>query len=352
MSAAEKNGGLRILISRLSHIGDCILTIPMLNALRAHFPQAFITWVVQKPTDQLLSGQLALDELVIVPAGFLKSPGELSKLRRRLRGLRFDVAIDPQALTKSAVVSRLSGARQRISFTRGVARELAPLLNNDLVEPTQEHVVDRQLELLKPLGVNTARTDFTIPANDITREFIDSFISQTHLGCDYAVINPGAGWGSRRWSSERFGRVAKVLGERHRIPTVVTWAGSEEKQWASDIAAYAGGHAMVAPPTSLLQLAELLRRARIFVGCDTGPMHLAVAVDVPCVVLHGTTRPSQSGPYGDKHQAVQAFYQGGSSRSRRSASNDAMRAIEVDDVCAACLKVLQSANTSKLSQIA
>ncbi len=308
----------------------------MLSAIRAAYKSAFIAWIVERPTDQLLAHHHALDELIVAPRGWMKSPLAIWKLRRQLKALRFDVAIDPQSLTKSAVLAWISGATLRIGFRPGVGRELAPWLNNCSIEPAKPHVVDRQLELLKPLGIREPGVTFDMPHDAVAAETIDHFIRTAHLGCGFAVINPGAGWESRLWPSDRFGSVARHLGHERGLPSVVTWAGEREREWARRIVAHSGGHALLAPPTTLVELSALLRRAKMFVGCDTGPMHLAVAIGTRCVVLHGTTRPEISGPYGPDHITIQAYYQSGTSRQRRRASNDAMRAIQVEQVCAAC----------------
>ncbi len=331
----------RILISRLSHIGDCVLTMPLLSALRAHYKHAVIAWVVEPPTDQLLRKHESLDHLIVAPRGWMKSPKAIWQLRQQMRQHKFDVAIDPQSLTKSAVLAWLSGAKTRIGFARGAGRELAPILNNQLVKPSQPHVVDRQLELLRPLGIRRPSVKFQLPRDDRARRQIDDFIYRSHLGCGFAVINPGAGWRSRLWPPERFGAVAKHLGQTRSLPSVVAWAGDEERGWAEQIVARSGGHALLAPPTTLLELASLLRIARLYVGSDTGPMHIAVAAGTDSVVLHGTTRPEISGPYGPQHIAIQEYYQAGTSRERRSAGNEAMRAIQVESVCEACDRILE-----------
>ena len=169
---------------------------------------------------------------------------------------------------------------------------------------------------------------------------IDTLIRNTHLTGGYAVLNPGAGWDSKTWPARRFGQLARQLGEHLNLPSVVAWAGEREKRWAVEIVERAGGNAWLAPSTSLVQLATLLRKARLCVAGDTGPLHLAAAVGTPCVGLHGTTRPERSGAYGLEHQHVQAFYQSGTSRQRRRAPNLAMQAIDVPMVLAACERLL------------
>lgn len=331
----------RILISRLSAIGDCILTMPVACALRQRFPNALLAWVAEPGAAKLLRGHECLDELIVVKKGWLKSPSHVWKLRRRLRRLRPDISIDPQGLTKSSIVAYISGAKRRIGFAKPRGRELSPWLNNELHQPTKTHLVDCQLELLQSLDVTAPTVRFGLPRDAAAIEAMATYLNTIDRTSDFAVINTGAGWYSRVWPAERYGAIARHLGEKHGLPTVVVWAGARERAWAHETVELSGGHATLAPPTSLGELAELLRRARLYIGSDTGPMHLAVAVDTPCVALFGTTRPQDSGPYGSQHVCVQEYYQAGTCRQRRSASNDAMRAIRVETVRESCDRVLR-----------
>jgi ADP-heptose:LPS heptosyltransferase len=154
MEVVTVNNGLKILITRLSHIGVCVATLPVACAIRNALPDARIGWVVQSPTHQLLENHPAIDELFVVPSGFLKSPREVVELRKQLRAFRPDVSVDPQSLSKSSLVAWLSGARRRIGLERPLGREVAPLLNNTRVQAKAFHIVDRSLELLKPLGIS------------------------------------------------------------------------------------------------------------------------------------------------------------------------------------------------------
>ena len=122
----------------------------------------------------------------------------------------------------------------------------------------------------------------------------------------------------------------------------MTWAGDEELAMASAITSLAKWAVELAPKTNLRQLAALSARAMFFLGCDTGPMHLAAAMNTPCLGLYGPTRPGDSGAYGETHVHLQARYQSGTSRERRSANNDAMREISVSDVCQGIDKMLSN----------
>ena len=373
------HGSPNILVTRLSHLGDCIQTVPMLNALRDLFPSARITWIVEPLGARVLQGLPSLDELIIIPKRALSAPGAVWRWRDRLRSAAFDIAIDPQGLTKSAILGWLAGAPTRIGFARADGRELSSWLNNVLVRRTADNVVDRYLELLQPLGFTSRAARFGLHVTQQDRNWADEFVTHgipsAHrpLAFDakrtpsmsdrlatgpallqlvetvsarqstggFAVLNTGAGWPSRMWETDRFAKVAQFLALDWNLASVIAWAGPAERAAAERIVNQSGGAAILAPPTSLAELAALLQRAWLYVGTDSGPLHLAVAMGTKCVSLHGTTLAAKSGPYGAGHAAVQAYYQQGSSFRRRRAANEAMRAISVEMVCAACDYVLR-----------
>ena len=332
---------LRILITRLSAIGDCILTLPVLNALRDHFPDAFLAWVVESTSAPLLEGHASLDQLIVAKRNWLKRPSELWKLRREMRRLDFDITIDPQSLTKSSLLAKLSGAKRRIGFTGEDGRELSQWLNNQRVMRSKPHMVDRSLELLQPLGIRRPAVRFDLPRFDAADAKIQAHLDSCSWERRFAILNMGAGWPSKLWPAERYGQVAEFLGSSCSLPTVVIWAGDEERARAAVCADHSGGYATVAPATSLTELASLIRRSALFVGSDTGPLHLAAALGTPCVGLYGPTLPQVCGPYGVCHQSVQRVYHAGGHRERRGAENDAMRAISAQDVWDACGTALQ-----------
>lgn len=331
---------VRILITRLSAVGDCILTLPVLTALRRHLPTAYIAWAAEPGPAKLLEDHTCLDAVIQVPKGWLVQPRVAWALRRRLRACRFDVAIDPQSLTKSSALAWLSGAKCRIGFEAPQARELARWMNNVRLPAHRPHVVDRQLDLLAALGIEDRQVEFGLPAYPAAAERAEWMLRELAPGGRFAIINPGAGWESRVWPAERFGEVAAYLANRYELPSVVVWAGSGERAWGEQIVEHSSGGAVLAPPTSLPELASLLRRSCLYVGSDTGPTHLAAAMGVRCVTLFGTTLPEVSGPYGQQHVCLVTSGPCADKRHRRHASNEAMRKIEVPAVCQACDLVL------------
>ena len=332
------DGSPRILITRLSHIGDCILTLPLLCAIRRRYPAAYIAWATENPSDQLLGNHPDLDKLLTIPRGWLRSLSSIFRLRSELRAHAFDIVFDPQSLTKSATLGWMSGARLRIGMARPFGREAAPWLNSRLIKITSTHLVDRSLELLRGIEQSDARVEFRLPIDRAALDYVKSnlpFAASTA----FIAINPGGSWRSKQWELDRFAAVAKFARDRLQLKTLVTWAGEQEREMADCICSLSQGSAVAAPPTNLRQLAALLSLSQMYLGGDTGPMHIAAALNTPCVALFGPTRSVDSGPYGPGHVDLQAWYQSGSCRERRRAENLAMRDIGVDDVCAAVEKI-------------
>ncbi len=334
----------RILIVRLSAIGDVIHGLPVLCALRAAWPKAFLAWVVEGRAAELLADHPALDALVSLKRGWLKRPASILDARRRLQALDCETSLDLQGLSKSAIAARLSGARRRIGFAVPAGREISPWLNNLRVPATATHVIEQNLELLRPLslpnqspqGAAMPAVRFDLPDKPAAAAAAQAICQREQLTGPFALINPGAGWASKVWPAERFAGVARHLGDRHGLSSLVVWAGEKELAWARQIASESGGHARVAPATSLAELASLARQAALFVSADTGPLHIAAAVGTPTVGLFGPMPGERNGAYGSEHITIQKAWLSGSSRDRRTADDATMRAISVADVTTAC----------------
>jgi lipopolysaccharide heptosyltransferase I len=338
---SSADGSPRILIVRLSAIGDVIHGIPVLCALRDAIPHAFIAWVAEGTAGDLLDGHTALDELVRVPRRWWKSPRAMWSLRQRLHALRFDTAIDLQCLTKSALAARLSGAPRRIGKSGPDGRELSRLLHNEFVAAGGRHVIEHYLAMLRPLEIKSPAVRFDLPEHPAAARMADEVLRFLEFPQrSFAILNPGAGWPSKVWPAERYGELARELAATHAMRSLVVWCGDAERKSAEAIVGTSGGKARLAPATNMNELAALCRRAGLFVGSDTGPMHLAVAVGTPTVSLHGPSRAEWCGAYGPHCATVQARYEDGSSFQRRKADDSAMRAITVDMVAEACEMVL------------
>jgi lipopolysaccharide heptosyltransferase I len=331
----------RILIVRLSAIGDVIHGVPVLCALREALPSAFIGWVVEGRAGDVLEGHAALDELIRVPRRFWKSPIEIWKTRRRLKALKFDIAIDLQCLTKSALTAYVSGAPRRIGKSGEHGRELSRWIHNEFIEPGGAHIIEHYLSMLEAVGVQPPGVRFDLPEAATNAEAIDRFLRAIGFaGRRFAILNPGAGWPSKIWPAERYGDVAQYLFSTHGIRSIAVWGTAREVPLAEAIVASSDGAAMLAPSTTMLELAALCRRAALFVGSDTGPMHLSVAVGTPTISMHGPSRADWCGAYGPQNIRMQVRYEAGSAMERRRADDSAMRAITTQMVANACDQLL------------
>lgn len=320
----------RILISRMSAIGDVVLTLPVACALRDHFPDAYLGWVVESKSAPMVRGHRALDTVIELPRGWFTSPAGIAAARAALLAHRFDVSVDCQGNTKSSLAGWLSGAKQRIGFGGRHGGELSRLLNHDRVRPVFSHVTDRSLELLTPLGVVHPTVRWDLPLPDSSTRWAAQFRRSLPPG-RIVTLNPGGSWPSKLWEADRFAATARYLTDRYGYHSLVVWGSFEERLMAEQIVESSRGTATLAPDTSLHSLAALIGTTDLFISGDTGPLHMAVALGVPTIGLYGATRPGDSGPYGQP--ALQVEYESGSRRHRRKADNRAMRAIGVEHVC-------------------
>ncbi len=328
----------RILIVRLSAIGDSILSVPVLTSLRRNFPTAEIGWVTERASAQLIEGHAALDKLFVTSKSTFKNPRELWALANQLRQWKPDITLDLQGLTKSSLIAWLSGAKSRCGFHQGKfdGRELSTWFNNQLFQADAEHIVDRGLELLGLLGVNDKCVEFHLPETEQEIEFADQVLQAIQFTGPFAMVNVGAGWPSKIWPSDRYASVAKHLGQIWGVPSLVVWSGEQERVAAEHVVAQAGGFAQLAPSTTLTQLRSLIRRSCLFLGSDTGPMHLSVAVGTPTVGMIGPMPIKRVRPYGNHNIGIQKERLPESKLSDRKSDCVPMLSIQIEDVILAC----------------
>lgn len=320
----------RFLISRMSAIGDTILTLPVACALRDRFPDAHIAWIVEEKSAPVVRGHHAVDELIVLQRGWFTSPKGLREARSQLLEIGVDVSVDCQGMTKSSLACYLSGARHRLGYAGKHSRELSGWFSNVKVQPVFHHLTDRSLELLIPLGIHSPLVRWDLPVEGPARAWAQRY-RNTIASDRVAILNPGATWHSKRWLPERFGATARYLRDRYGYTSIAVWGNGLDRSMASDIVSTSQGAAILAPETDLQHLAALIETADLFLSNDTGPLHMAVAVGTPTIGLYGATKPGDSGPYGQV--AIQMAYTPGSARQRRAASNEAMCAIGVEHVC-------------------
>jgi heptosyltransferase I len=288
---------MRILIVKLGSIGDIVHTLPALAALRSGMPQAEISWVVERRSSEILRDNPLLDRLIEVDTKALRrglmSGETLRAPRQQLRRLRasaFDVALDFQGLLKSASIARLSGAHRVFGYSRAALREPASalLLSKRVAVPENIHVIHKSLLLLQEsLGI-AAPVELSFPIGITPKDEAEAQLAAAHTRGQYAILNPGGGWPTKLWSVERFGKLADLLWSSYGISSLVTY-GPGEIELAEAVSRSSTSGKAQPVNLSLKAFYSLAQRARVYVGGDTGPTHIAVAAGAPIVGLFGPT---------------------------------------------------------------
>jgi lipopolysaccharide heptosyltransferase I len=287
----------RVLIIKPSAIGDVVHALPVLPRLRRLWPSASLSWLITPACKALVERHPLVDEVILFhrkqwgrgwysPTALLELFGFIRDLRRR----EFDLVIDLQGLFRSAWIAAASGAPRRIGFSN--AREFAPFFYTELVDCSwqKDHAVQRYLKIASALGCGDGPVEFRFAVDDEDRRAISEKIPE---GVAYAVLMPGTNWETKRWPIERFAALVAPLKDQFGLETVVAGASTDVALAAKIPAAY-----NLAGQTNLRQIVALLERAKLVIGNDTGPMHMAAALGVPLVTPYGPTDPARTGPFG------------------------------------------------------
>jgi heptosyltransferase-1 len=294
---------LRILLVRTSALGDVVHCLPVLTALRRHFPAARLGWVVEGAMLPVLAGHPDLDEAIVVRLRAwrqrlsLQTFREIGGFRAALDDFAPDVVLDLMGNHKAGVIAALTFSHRRAGLARRFRREPSSALwINEMVEPRGEHAVDRALSVLDALGLPPEPADFG-------PDKLFRGAPPLPAGEPFALIHPGAGWANKIYPPERWGEVAARLRAATGLATRVA-SSAAEQALADRVVAASGGAATAVPAPDLPTLAALLRGARLMLGGDSGPTHLAHALGTPVLMVMGPTDPERHGPYGQPENAI------------------------------------------------
>lgn len=305
----------RILIVRLGSMGDVIHAMPAVQALRDALPDTAIDWLIEERWAELLcapgtsrrgprsSRRPLVDWLHAVDLrGWRKSLFALSTIQQiarvwnDTRSAHYDMAIDLQGAIRSAILARWSGAR----VVWGAAEPWespATLLYTRQTIACGTHVIEQNLSIVESIvQAPLSASAVPFPRDHEAENRVHQILAKAGVS-DFAILNPGAGWGAKRWPAERYGLVAKTLA-RDGLPCIINYGPGEANvaREAQDASAGVG----IPLETSITELIALMRRAKLLIGGDTGPMHLAAALRVPVVAIFGPTDPARNGPYGTR----------------------------------------------------
>jgi len=317
----------RFLVLRMSALGDIIHTLPAVHALRESFPRAEIDWLVDGKWAPILAGNPDISNIIAMNRGSWRS---VTSTIARLRRVRYDVAIDFQSLYRSAIIGWLSGASERIGFDAQYSRERgAALFYTQHVQPRRAHKIEHNLELVESLGARAEKIAFPLTDDAQAAEGVKRILCGTGVQ-GYFVLSPGGGWNSKCWPAERYGKLARAVAERYGWTSVVSF-GPGEEQLAETVRRSTGTTEPFVQRFNLKQLVPLLRRAKLVVAGDTGPLHLASALGTPVIGLYGPTDPARNGPFSAGGVVVRKTGYA-TTYKRGKEFSDSMLAISVDDV--------------------
>lgn len=340
---------------RLRGMGDVILTAPLLDNLRSAFPQAEIDYLTEPPSAPLLQNHPALHEVIVFTHQGWKKLPPLGHARaywqfvQHVRARRYDWVIDLFGNPRTAVLTLLSGAPRRIGFNFRGRRHAY----NCIVEPRGDrlHAVEFNLDVLRALSVPIITHKPALPIANDAAAFIEHFWQEQQLESYSSVIgfNAFGGWYTKRWPMPAFAELGDRLQKECGARVILLW-GPGEWEEANQIAGLMKISPVLAPTTTLPQLAALLARMDLLVANDSGPMHLAAAVSTPVVAIFGPTRPDLQGPWGDGHKIVLKAglpCLGCNGLTCRIVTHDCMLKLPVDQVFAAVESSLREISSTK-----
>jgi len=324
----------RLLIVRLGSMGDIVHTLPVAATLRAAFPSAHIAWLVDGRWRPLLEQVEGLDAVLSAPSqSWIGLCQGIAQVRRE----RFDCVVDVQGLYKSAFPAWLSGAPLRVGFDWASAREgAASLFYNLRVSPPHGHRIDKNLALAAALGARTSfasphgRAFFPLRVPPAAEAGVREMLRAGNVA-EYFMLSPSGGWLSKCWPAERYGELHRRLAARRGWRGVISY-GSGERVLAEAVRDSAGSPEPLLLELDLPQLMAALRGAQFFVGADTGPLHLSVALGTPVVGLYGPTDPLQTGPYSREDVVIRNARPHETTYRRGSSYSPSMLSITVEQV--------------------
>jgi heptosyltransferase-1 len=294
-----------ILLIKPSSLGDIVMALPALSSLRRSFPRARLTWLVRPEFAPLIEGHPHLDALALFDRRLLarawRSPTAARGLLALVSGLRrprFDAVLDLQGLFRTGLLSWLSGSPQRFGPRW---REMAHLFYTTSIPPQREwiHVVDYYLKLAGAMGASDLHVEFVLPEKPAAQAAARALLTRHGIdSAPYAVIIPGSAQTSKCWPVERFAALVDRLAAEHGLTVAAT--GSRAERPTIERIRSLSKHPVIdlAGQTSLPELVEVLRGARLVVSNDTGPGHIAAALGRPLVMLFSWSNPLRVGPYG------------------------------------------------------
>ena len=327
----------RILMTHFGKTAESVQSIPVLVALRHRFPYAEIAWLIGEQLAPLVLDHWAVNRFIVVRSDWFKHLSEIRRVRQRLQAFAPQVAVDPQNSFGSSLAAWLACAKYRIGFDGKQRRSL----HNLRIASEEPHRIERNLQLLRPFGIVSCDVGFDMPECEKDHHTARNILHRKGLHGNFAMLYVSAENPSVQWREERFGTVAKYLLEQWNLPSLMVWAGKESEATRAETAVHAaGGAALKAPWTTLVERKALAKLATIFIGTDTTELQIAAAVGAKCVGLFDADSAWDNAPFGQEHRFIVPTDHASRQRRRRAPLSGRMDAITPELVCEQCDGVL------------
>ena len=338
-----------VVIVKLGSLGDIVHALPLANALKDNFPDIHIGWVVEKKFYGLLESHPAIEEAIVFDRqkSHVKTLLSFINTIRRIRSKKYDILIDLQGSLKGILIVFFSGCSRRMGFRRGSSRveTASTLFTNWKVAERGTHIIDRNLYFAGILGAGMVNVSFKIPLHNPAVEDINKFLRQKHIsGKRIVILHPGVTWVTKRWPLANYIRLAEEIAKKIPEAAVVVSTGPEEKALGIRFKKKCKTDITVADNMSLPQLAALLDACEVFVGSDTGPLHLAAALGKMVIGLYGPTDPGRNGPYGKGNFVVSSRKACAGCWRKRCPDISCMNDIKVSDVMERVIEAYRDLN--------
>ena len=308
------NGRLRIehprsvAIVMLSALGDAVHVLPVVNALKRHWPDARLTWLIQPVPHRLVEGHANVDEFILFHRRRgVRGAREFIELRREVAGCRFDLVVNLQVYFKAGVITKFLDAPVKLGFDRKRARDLNWLFTTDRIPPhATQHVQDQYLEFVQHLGIDPRPVEWRIPITYGERQAQQAWLAQQERPACAVVV--GTSKPEKNWAPDRYARLLEHIHHDFGLqPVIVGGPSAAERQLAEQVKALARAPVRDELGDDVRRLVWLLDAARLVVSPDTGPLHVANALGRPLVGLYGYTNPRRYAPYGRPHAVVDGY---------------------------------------------
>lgn len=341
-----------ILIIRLSSLGDVLMTIPAVRAIRNNFPDARITWLVEGAVGEFLACQDFIDEVIRFPRGSMMQglkKGNFNKVRKEaglflhnLRKSEYDLVVDFHGIAKSTLFSMIAGGKKKIGFGKMFAKEKSHLFYHSAINgPDQRiHKVERNMLLAEHLACAGVIPVLSLNTSGDAIAYIDAFLQESGSPSPLFAVNPFSSKGTdfKRWPLERY---AELIGRiKHELQgyTVILW-GPGEKAEAERLNEMTSNGAILACPTDIPQMFALLKKITVYIGGDTGVMHLAAAAQTPVTAIFGPTDEKINAPYGTVHTVIKKDVPCSPCKKRDCEDRQCIARITVEEVFGTVLNV-------------